>query len=145
MKTKPAFVLASFLILAGSLNLGMARQGQYDEEARQAEREEKRLQKLEKQKDKNPTKNFVGGVKQATVDGAAGLLAETADSTTEDAPIVGTVEGVRKGSEALLDNTVRGAVKVATLGYGEAGNYEIEEPEAGTDETTKIKIKIPGT
>ena len=134
------------LILTSTLHLGMARQGQYDEEARQAEREEKAMRKMEKEgSTQNPAKNFAGGVKQATVDSAAGLLSETADGTAEDAPIVGTVEGIRKGSGKVLDNTVKGVGKVATLGYGDVDNYEVEEPEHGTDEPTKIRIKIPGT
>ncbi len=85
------------------------------------------------------------GVKQATVDSTTGLISDTTEGTREDAAVVGTLEGARKGSEKVLDNTVKGVSKVATLGYGEVKNYEIQEPEKGKDEPTKIRIKIPGT
>ena len=123
---------------------GMARQGQYDEEARQAEREAKQGHKEIRQK-QNPAKQFAAGVKEATVDSTTGLLSETAEETKEAPAIVGTLEGARKGSEKLLDGTVKGAVKVATFGYGDVDHYEVIEPEEGSGEPTKIKIKIPGT
>ncbi|MBI3316775.1 MAG: hypothetical protein HYZ85_02055 [Candidatus Omnitrophica bacterium] len=146
MKTQFGFfILAVLLTLPSISGFSMSRQGQYDEEARQAEREEKWRRDAEKKGAINPAKEIVGGVKQATVDSTAGFLSETAESTREEAPVVGTLEGARQGTEKLLDNTVKGAVKVATLGYGNAENYEIEEPEKGSGEPTKIKIKIPGT
>ena len=48
----------------------------------------------------------------------------------------------RRGTQSLLDNTVKGAVKVATLGYGEVESYEVQEPEKGSGDPTKIKLKF---
>lgn len=136
--------LAFFVLTLSLLQLGMAhREGQYDEEAREAERQEKLQEKAEHKERGNPIKNFFGGVKQATYDSASGLVSESGQGVRES-PVEGTVEGVNR-TEKALDNTVRGASKVATLGYGEVTKYEIREPEKGSDDTTKIKIKIPGT
>lgn len=148
MKLKSFFSVFAVALVLSSLVLqtGMSRRGEYDEEAREQERLEKQQRKAEKQAGHtNPLKNMAGGVKQATVDSAAGFVSDTTQGTKEDAAVVGTLEGARKGSEKVLDNTIRGVSKVATLGYGEVKNYEIEEPETGKDEPTKIKIKIPGT
>ena len=140
----PTFVIMTVLT-AATLQTGMARRGQYDEEAREQERVEKAQQKSEgKGRHINPFKEIASGVKQATVDSAAGLISDTTESTREN-PLTGTVEGARQGSEKVLDNTVRGVSKIATLGYGEVHHYEVQEPESGKDEPTKIKIKIPGT
>ncbi len=147
MKPKLFFSFFALTLLVSSLflQIGMSRRGEYDEEAREQERLEKAERKAEKHGHTNPFKNMAGGVKQATVDSAAGLVSDTAEGTKNDAAVVGTLEGARKGSEKVLDNTVKGLSKVATLGYGEVKNYEIQEPEKGKDEPTKIKIKIPGT
>ena len=132
------------LLTLALLQLGMGRrEGQYDEEAREQERQEKQFQK-EARKHGNPVKNIADGVKQATYGSTTDLLEETADGTQEDAA-VGTLEGARRGTGKVLDDTVKGAVKVATLGYGDVDNYEVKEPEKGSGDTTKIKIKIPGT
>ncbi len=140
---KKTFSILLLTIFAASLQLGMAHRGQYDEEAREEERLQKQAEK-EARHDKKPLREFAGGLKQATVDSTAGLIEETTESTTED-PITGTLEGARRGTGKVLDNTVKGAVKVATLGYGNVEHYEVEEPEAGSEEPTKIKFKIPGT
>jgi hypothetical protein len=132
MKKKSAFLL-SLLAIAILMQFGMGRrEGQYDEEAREQERLEKAAHQ-EAKRTGNPVTRMASGVKQATVDSTAGMVSETADGD------------VLKGTEKALDNTVKGAYKVATLGYGEDPSYTVEEPEAGTDEPTKIKIKIPGT
>ena len=60
-------------------------------------------------------------------------------------PLTRAVKGVNDGTEKLLDHTLKGAYRVATLGQSELESYEVEEPEKGSDETTKIKIPIPGT
>lgn len=135
------------ILLLSFTQLGMSRDPQqYDEEAREAERQEKiRRKKGSVPSPAEAAKNFASGVKEATVDSATGLFSETAESTQEDLPVVGTLEGARQGTEAVLDSTVKGAFKVATLGYGEVDQYDVEEPEAGSGEPTKIKIKIPGT
>ena len=135
---------ALIIISLAVFQCGMARRGQYDEEAREAERIAKQQRKEESRSGSNIGR-VAGGVKEATIDGAAGFLSETIDTSHEEPPVVGTLEGARKGTEKLLDSTVKGAVKVATLGYGEGDNYEVVEPEKGSEEPTKIKFKIPGT
>lgn len=137
--TSLLFVL--FIALLASSHYGMARHGQYDEQAREAEKIEKELQKNNKARS-NPAKEVASGVKEATYDSAKGLISETAESTSEEPPVVGTIEGARKGTGQVLDSTLKGAYKVATLGFGELESYEVVEPEAGTDETTKINIKF---
>lgn len=142
MKKRHFMVLLLTLAL---LQLGMGRrEGQYDEEARELERQEKILRKAEKRERGNPVRNIAGGFKQATYDSTADLISETEEATEENA-VTGALEGPRRGSEKILDNTVKGAVKVATLGYGSVDSYEVAEPKKGSDEPTKIKIKIPGT
>ena len=139
-------ILISLILAVSLLQPAMARRGQYDEEARAQEKLEKEARKQSKKEGReNPAKRFVGGVKQATVDSTADLLNETAQSTVEDKPVVGTLEGAAEGTGGVLDNAVKGVSKVATLGYGEVDSYEVEQPKKGTDEPTKIKIKIPGT
>ena len=142
MKIRSCFIL---LIVSAScvLNLGMARHGQYDEEAREAERQEKAYKKGAE--DEGAARRFAGGVKQATYDSTVDLISETASGTAENPPVVGTLEGARLGSGKVLDHTIKGAYKVATLGFGELESYEVEEPESGSGEPTKFTIKIPGT
>ncbi len=141
---KKTSILLLLIAFAASLQLGMAHRGQYDEEAREAERLEKETRKSEKEARKNPLKEIGGGVKQATYGSASGLVSDTADGAADGA-VAGTLEGARKGTGTVLDNTIKGTVKVATLGYGHVDHYEVEEPEAGSGEPTKIKFKIPGT
>ena len=88
---------------------------------------------------------IAGGVKKVAYEGPKDFAKETAKEATKKPPIVNVVEGVKKGTERLLDHTIKGAYKVATLGTGELKSYEIEEPKKGSDDTMKIKIKIPGT
>ena len=45
-----------------------------------------------------------------------------------------------RGTEKLLDHTVKGAYKVATLGKGELHSYEIVEPEKGSGEPNRKKV-----
>ncbi len=133
------------VLTLSSLQLGMAsRSGQYDEEAREMERQEKAARRAEKKERGNPVKNIASGVKQVTYDNAADIVSESGQGAAES-PINGTVEGVNRGAEKALDNTVKGASKIATLGFGGVEHYEVSEPEKGTDDTTKIKFKIPGT
>lgn len=145
MKFLPV-VTAGLVILTSVHHLGMARQGVYDEVAREQEKIAREQEKAlnEAEKGTNPAKRFASGVKNVTVDSATGLISETAEETS-DSPITGPLEGVRKGSEQVLDKTVKGAYKVATLGFGELEHYEVEDPAAGSGEPAKIKIKIPGT
>ena len=137
-------ILLVLLTVFSLMQLGMGRrEGQYDEEAREMERQEKALHKGER-KHINPLKNIAGGVKQATVDSATDFVSDTAGGAKENSGL-GTLEGAREGSGKVLDNTVQGAYKVATLGYGDQAHYEVQEPEKGSEDTTKIKFKIPGT
>ena len=142
MKIKQAFLILLTVILSFS-NLAMARRsGQYDEEAREEERQAAKEQPKTKTSRTPSPKRFASGIKQATIDSAAGLLSDTAESTRDEAPVVGTLEGARRGTQKVLDNTIKGAVKVATLGYGEVQSYEVEEPKKDSEDTTKIKIKF---
>jgi hypothetical protein len=146
MMMKTVFLILLVVGLS-SLQYGMARKGIYDDEAREEQRLERQRAKAEKTESRltAPATGIAGGVKQVTVDSTKGFITETAQATAEEAPVKGTVEGVSRGTERILDNTLKGAVKVATFGYGELKNYEVEEPPSGSGETTKIKIKIPGT
>lgn len=143
MNRKPLAVL-TVLAAAALILTGMARQGQYDEEAREAERRAKQIKK-EERSFSNPARGIASGVKTAAVESTAGFVSETAVATRDEAPIIGTLEGARAGSQKVLDGAVKGAVKVATLGQADLQNYEVIDPESNTEETTKIRIKIPGT
>ena len=88
---------------------------------------------------------IAGGVKKMAYDAPKDFTKETAKEAVKKPPIVNVVEGVNRGTEKFLDQTLKGAYKVATFGKGELNSYEIEEPKKGSDDTTKIKIKIPGT
>ncbi|HXV28438.1 MAG TPA: hypothetical protein VD913_05675 [bacterium] len=147
MKNK-ATLLVLLVITLSFFQYAMARKGIYDDEAREEERFAKQQAKADKSAHRIAApqpKRVAEGVKQATVDSATGLISETAEETAGEAPVKGTIEGARLGTGKVLDSTLKGAVKVATLGYGDLKHYEVEEPASGTDETTKIKIGIPGT
>ena len=80
------------------------------------------------------------------------LVAETVKGSKSQSPVSGAVEGAGKGAEALVQSTVKGASKVATLGYGEVDRVDVEKPKADPgeldpteNEPTKFKIKIPGS
>ncbi len=93
----------------------------------------------------NAVKGMAKGVKNVAYDGPKDFVKETGKEIPKKPSLNNMVEGVNRGTEKLLDHTVKGAYKVATLGKGELHSYEIEEPKKGSDETMKIKIKIPGT
>jgi hypothetical protein len=136
-----ALIPATLVIILGTLQLGMARRSdQYDEEARQEQKESKANRSFS-----NPAKGIASGLKGATVDSTTGFVSETADATRQDGPVVGTLEGAAKGTGKILDNAVKGAVKVATFGQADLDTYEVREPEDNSEDTTKITIKIPGT
>lgn len=88
---------------------------------------------------------IASGVKKVAYEGPKDFVKETVKEVPKKPSIGNVVEGVNKGTEKLLDHTVKGAYKVATFGKGDLESYEIEEPRKGSDDTTKIKIKIPGT
>ncbi|MDP3921551.1 MAG: hypothetical protein Q8R76_12200 [Candidatus Omnitrophota bacterium] len=139
-------VLIALLLTTSVVHLGMSRNAQYDEDAREVERREQESRKLaDTASRKNPAKNIATGVKEATFDSTRGFITDTAEGTLEEPPVIGTIEGARKGTEKILDGTVKGAVRVATLGFGHVDSYEVLEPEKGSEETTTIKIALPGT
>jgi hypothetical protein len=102
----------------------------------------------------NPVKGIASGVAGVGT-GAKDLLTDTVEETLAGPPIKGTIEGVQAGSQKLVDSTVKGAYKVATLGLDELESYELETPPKPADATvaqpskqqdpTKFKVKIPGT
>lgn len=128
-------------LVAASLSLGMGSHGQYDEEARAIERQEKQAKKMSAESSAHPIKNVATGVKQATYDSAKGLVKETAEGTKEETPVIGTIEGVRQGAGKALDSSIKGVAKVATLGMAE-DEYKVEEPEHGSGEPTKVKFNF---
>ena len=101
-----------------------------------------------------PVKGIASGVADVGK-GAGKLVRETVKQTKEGNPIDGTVEGIKKGSQEAVDSTVKGAYKVATLGYGHLDTVEHEQPFANkdldytnprkSDRPATIKIKIPGS
>ena len=140
MKFKPA-IISCLLISLAVFQTGMARHAQYDEEARLAEKLERERKKMDVKKErKNPARQMASGVKEATVESAAGCVSETIEESKEELPVIGTLEGARLASGTVLDKTLKGAVKVATLGYGELESYEVIDPEVDSGETTKVKI-----
>ena len=94
---------------------------------------------------RSTVRRLVGGVKQVAYEGPKDLAKETVGEVPRKPPIVSVVEGVNRGTEKLIDHTIKGAYKVATLGRSELESYEVEEPEKGSGEPTKFKISLPGT
>ena len=93
----------------------------------------------------SPARHFASGVKKVVYEGPKDFTKETVSGFPKKPPIVGVVEGVNEGTKKLLDNTLKGAYRVATLGTSELESYKVEEPEKGSNETSKIRISIPGT
>ena len=143
MKRQTAFGFIAILFALATLTMGMARRGEYDYEAREEERIAKANHKSEP-RTQSAAHEFASGVRDVAT-GPAHMLSETAQGAAGDKSVDGAIGGVNTGSERLIDNTLKGTVKVATLGFGNLKNYEIEEPKAGSGEPAKIKIKIPGT
>lgn len=142
---KFAFFLSCLYAFSIFQPLSLAGQSyEYDTEP-QTEEESKAKEPAETDENGNPIKGIASGVKQVAYDGPKELVEETADEATKKPPIVNVVEGVNKGTQKLLDHTVKGAYKIATLGTSELESYEVQEPEKGSGEPTKIKISIPGT
>src|SRR3989338_4821210 len=76
-----------------------------------------------------PVKGVVSGVKDVG-GGAKELVEQTVEETKSGKPVVGTVKGLQKGTEAAIDSTIKGAYKAATLGLNELepGQLEREAP-----------------
>jgi len=127
------------------LSMGMGRSGQYDEEARDFEKMEKEYNKAgydTPASDGSTVGQMAGGVKQATYDSTKGLLQDTAEGTAENPPVVGTVQGVMKGSGKVLENTSKGIAEVVTLGRADRNSFRVEEPEDNSEDTTKVKFNF---
>ncbi len=141
---KNAGIMVTLAVGIGLMQLAMGNNpNQYDLEAREQEKAVKQMEKEAKASGKTrPLKGIASGVKQVAVDAPQGLISETAEETAADKPVLGTLEGARKGTGKVLDSTVKGVAKVATLGYGDVDNYKVEEPKANSDEPTKIKISF---
>lgn len=139
---KNRFYIFLMIVCLSLPTLGMSRRGQYDEDARNAEKIQKEMKKSEYSATQ-PVQDIASGVKQATYDSTKGLLKDTAEETAENAPVIGTVKGLVKGSGKVLENTSKGIAKVATLGRADSNSFRVEEPEHGKDgDTSKVKFNF---
>ncbi|MFH0984464.1 MAG: hypothetical protein V1882_02895 [Candidatus Omnitrophota bacterium] len=135
-KLIPALVLISAIT-----GFGMARSGQYDEDARAQEKIQKQMDvETATPEERHPMKNFATGVKEVTYDNVRDTLSDTAKGTAHEKPIVGTLDGTQQAGEKVVDNTIKGVKKVASLGYAKDDSYEIAQPEKGSGEAAKIKL-----
>jgi hypothetical protein len=138
MKNK---ILAILVLLAAATQFGMARSGQYDEDARQKEKVQKQMTKETQVVEKShPAKNFATGVKEMTVDNVKDTLSDTAHGTMSEKPVIGTLDGTQQAGEKVVDNTIKGVKKVASLGYAKDDSYEIQQAEKGSGDAAKIKL-----
>lgn len=136
---KALFITFAFLISA--IQFGMARSGQYDEEARQQEKIQKQREKeAQASEEHHPAKNFAKGIKEVTYDNVKDTLSDTASSTIHEKPVIGTLDGSQQAGEKVVDNTIKGVKKVASLGYAKDDSYEIDQPEKGSGDAAKIKL-----
>ena len=142
---KTVFFLSGLYVLLIFQPLSFANQSYHYDAKSQADEESKTEEPAATGENGNAVKGIAQGVKQVAYDGPKELIEETTEEATKKPPIVNVVEGVNRGTQKLLDHTVKGAYKVATLGTSELKSYEIQEPEKGSGEPTKIKISIPGT
>lgn len=133
--------LLILVLIAAAAQFGMARSGQYDEDAREQEKIQKQMDKETQVPEKShPARNFATGVKEITVDNAKDALSDTAEGTASRNPVTGTLEGVRQGGDKVIDNTIKGVKKVVSLGYAKDDSYEVEEAEKGSGDAAKIKL-----
>jgi len=134
--------LAFFLmIVAAALNLGARSSDQYDQEARTQEKAQKQMEEeAQAPEQHHPMKNFASGVKEMTVDNAKDALSDTAEGTTHEKPVVGTLDGAQKGGAKVIDNTIKGVKKVVSLGYSKDDSYTVEEPAEHSGDAAKIKL-----
>ena len=133
--------LVILVLIIAATHFGMARSGQYDEEARQEEAIQKQIDQQSQVPEKShPAKNFATGVKEMTVDNAKDALSDTAGGTISKNPVTGTLEGARVGSDKVIDNTIKGVKKVVSLGYAKDDSYEVQEAEKGSGDAAKIKL-----
>ena len=129
------------VLLAAATQFGMARSGQYDEEARQEEKIQKQLDAETQTPEKHhPVKNFATGVKEVTYDNVKDTLGDTAHGTMSEKPVIGTLDGTQRAGEKVVDNTIKGVKKVVSLGYAKDDSYEVQEAEKGSGDAAKIKL-----
>ncbi|OGX11173.1 MAG: hypothetical protein A2351_02885 [Omnitrophica bacterium RIFOXYB12_FULL_50_7] len=134
-------ILVTLVIVIAAANFGMARSGQYDEDARQQEKIQKQMEKeTETPEKRHPAKNFATGIKEVTYDNVKDTLSDTTGSTMREKPVVGTLDGAQQAGSKVVDNTIKGVKKVASLGYAKDDSYEIEQPEEKSGEAAKIKL-----
>lgn len=133
--------LIILVLLTAATQLGMARSGQYDEAAREQEKAQKEMDQAAQIHEKShPAKNFAKGIKEVTYDNVRDTLSDTARSTVHEKPVVGTLDGTQQAGEKVVDNTIKGVKKVASLGYAKDESYEIAQPEEGSGDAAKIKL-----
>jgi response regulator of citrate/malate metabolism len=133
--------LVTLVLLIAAANFGMARSGQYDEDAREQEKVQKAMDKeTQALVEHHPGKNFATGIKEMTVDNVKDTLGDTTHGTMSEKPVIGTLDGVRQSSDKVIDNTIKGVKKVASLGYAKDDSYEIEQPVEKSGEAAKIKL-----
>ncbi len=134
-------ILVTLVLVVAAANFGMARSGQYDEAAREQEKVQKQMaQEAQAPEKHNPAKNFATGIKEVTYDNVRDTLSDTGGSTMREKPIVGTLDGTQQAGEKVVDNTIKGVKKVASLGYAKDDSYEIAQPEKGSGDAAKIKL-----
>lgn len=105
----------------------------------------KRVRSVNDKPSDSAVKGIAKGVKQVVYEGPKDLVTETAEEAPKKPPVLNVIEGVNRGTQKLVDHTIKGAYRVATLGTSELESYEVQEPEKGSGEPTKFKISIPGT
>ncbi len=135
-------ILLSLVLVAAVANLGMARKpDQYDQDARAQENAQRAMEKEAQAQEKHqPAKNFATGVKEMTYDNVRDTLADTGHGTVSEKPVVGTLDGTQQAGEKVVDNTIKGVKKVASLGYAKNDDYEIEQAEDKSGDAAKIKL-----
>ena len=135
-------ILVTLVLLVAVANFGMARKpDQYDQEARAQEKAQKQLdEENQVPEERHPAKNFASGIKEVTYDNAKDALSDTAGGTISRNPVTGTLEGARQGTNKVIDNTIKGVKKVASLGYAKDDSYEVQEAEKGSGDAAKIKL-----
>jgi hypothetical protein len=133
--------LVMLVLAVAAANLGLRSGPQYDEEARTQEKIQKQIdQETQAPEKRNPAKNFATGVKEMTVDNVKDTLEDTAQGTMSKRPVLGTLDGTQQAGEKVVDNTIKGVKKVASLGYAKDDSYEIEQAEKGSGDAAKIKL-----
>lgn len=141
--TAKNYLIPALILSLSVMQMGMARKGQYDDEAREAEKVEKQAAKQAGPAErKTPLKNMAKGVKEAAVDAPANLVSGTAEGTATEAPLKGTIDGAREGSGMAMDSAVKGMVRVATLGLADPKKVDVEEPSADSNEYTKFRVNL---